>query len=67
MLAVTEDDDDDNIVKSSSASKFWLLGSNGRNIDSIHSDKWSSTAAELAASNFIAIMPNPAGGKSVNT
>ena len=49
--------EDNNIAKSSSASKFWLLGSNARDRGSIHSDTWSGTAAELAASNFIAIMP----------
>lgn len=34
----------------------WLLG-NARNVGSIHSDIWHGTAAELAASNLIAVHP----------
>lgn len=40
-----------------STSDYWLLGTNARNRGSIHSDTWQGTSAELAASNFIAIMP----------
>lgn len=34
----------------------WLIG-NARNVGSIHSDIWQGTAAELAASNLIAVHP----------
>ena len=41
----------------SSPSDYWLLGSQQRDIGSIHSDVWTGTAAELASSNHIAIRP----------
>ncbi len=40
-----------------SASDHWVIGANGRNKGSIHSDIWQGTAAELAASNVIAVYP----------
>lgn len=40
-----------------SASEHWVIGPNGRNRGSIHSDIWKGTAAELAASDVIAIYP----------
>jgi hypothetical protein len=40
-----------------SASDKWLIGSNGRDKGSIHSDIWDGTAAELAASGCIAVYP----------
>ncbi|MQL52293.1 S8 family serine peptidase [Desulfofundulus thermobenzoicus] len=40
-----------------SASDHWVIGANGRNKGSIHSDIWLGTAAELAASNVIAVYP----------
>lgn len=41
----------------SSASDHWLIGANGRDRGSIHSDVWQGTAAELANSNIIAVYP----------
>ena len=35
----------------------WVIGGNARNVGSIHSDIWNGTAAELAASNLIAVHP----------
>lgn len=35
----------------------WVIGGNARNVGSIHSDIWQGTAAELAASNLIAVHP----------
>ncbi len=49
-------DEDNGHPGTSSASEHWLLGQ-ARDKGSIHSDKWSGTAAELAASNMIAIYP----------
>jgi hypothetical protein len=43
-------------AKTPSAAKFWKLGEQ-RDVGSIHSDIWSGTAAELAASNLIAVFP----------
>jgi len=40
-----------------SASDKWLIGSIGRDKGSIHSDIWNGTAAELAASGYIAVYP----------
>ncbi|TDA70426.1 MAG: hypothetical protein D9V47_01390 [Clostridia bacterium] len=40
-----------------SASDHWAIGSRGRDKGSIHSDIWLGTAAELAASNVIAVYP----------
>jgi hypothetical protein len=40
-----------------STSDHWLIGSHGRDKGSIHSDIWLGTAAELAASNVIAVYP----------
>ena len=39
-----------------SASKYWVLGKS-RDRGSIHSDIWKGTAAELSASNLIAVYP----------
>ena len=40
-----------------SPSDHWVFGSQARDRGSIHSDIWKGTAAELAASNLIAISP----------
>ncbi|MCA9398519.1 MAG: S8 family peptidase [Candidatus Omnitrophica bacterium] len=40
-----------------SASEHWLIGSNGRDKGSIHSDIWKGTSAELAESGVMAIYP----------
>lgn len=40
-----------------SASDHWMIGANGRDKGSIHSDIWKGTATELAASGVIAIFP----------
>lgn len=42
---------------SASASQFWMLGQQLRDVGSIHSDEWSGSAADLASSNFIAVYP----------
>lgn len=43
--------------KSNSGSERWRLGSENRNLGSVHSDIWEGTAAELADCNQIAISP----------
>lgn len=40
-----------------SASDHWVIGANGRDKGTIHSDIWTGTAAELAASDVIAVYP----------
>lgn len=35
----------------------WTLGSENRNVGSIHSDTWIGTGAELATSNYIGVYP----------
>lgn len=61
--AAMEDDDDDSLA-SSSTSRFWVIGSQNRDKGSIHSDIWKGTAAELAASNLIAVSPRIGWWKS---
>lgn len=50
-------DADEGRPATQSAADHWLIGSQARNKGSIHSDIWQGTAAELAASNQIAITP----------
>ncbi len=52
--------DEDSYTGTSGPGDKWRLGPNARNVGSIHSDIWEGTAADLAASNLIAIYP--AGG-----
>ncbi|MEN6324617.1 MAG: S8 family peptidase, partial [Syntrophomonas sp.] len=40
-----------------SAADHWVIGANGRDKGSIHSDIWKGTAAELANSGVIAVYP----------
>lgn len=49
--------EDDEKPDSSSGSERWTIGSNGRDLGSIHSDIWSGTAAELATCNLIGVYP----------
>ena len=49
-------DDEDEGPGTPSASEHWIIGK-ARDKGSIHSDIWQGTAAELAASNFIAVYP----------
>jgi len=48
--------DDDNHPETEGVSASWTIGE-ARNVGSIHSDIWSGHAADLAASNMIAIFP----------
>ena len=40
-----------------SGSGHWVIGKNGRDRGSIHSDIWEGTGAELAASNLVGVYP----------
>jgi len=42
---------------SSSGSERWRIGSNGRDMGSVHSDIWQGTAAELATCNLVGVYP----------
>lgn len=53
VAARTEDEGKD----STSDSDRWLIGSNARNVGSIHSDIWKGTAAEMATCNMVGIFP----------
>ncbi|MEQ8190715.1 MAG: S8 family peptidase [Candidatus Eremiobacterota bacterium] len=44
-------------TSSSNSSNRWLIGTQGRDLGSIHSDIWEGTAAELAVCNLIGIYP----------
>ncbi len=50
-------DESFNTSQNQSVTDHWTLGSNARDKGSIHSDIWTGTAADLAASNYIAIYP----------
>lgn len=41
----------------SSGSERWLIGSNGRDIGSVHSDIWEGTAADIATCNLLGVYP----------
>jgi len=51
---------DEEMTSSSSSSREsdnWLLGTNLRKLGSLHSDRWTGTAAELAERGYIAVYP----------
>ncbi|KXJ45487.1 MULTISPECIES: S8 family peptidase [Marinobacter] len=48
---------DEQLTNTQSASDHWVLGSTARDRGSIHSDTWTGTSAQLAASNFISVLP----------
>jgi len=50
-------DDDDNPPAASTESQPWVVGIQGRSQGSLHSDWWEGTAADLAASGYVAIYP----------
>ncbi|MCF4114721.1 MULTISPECIES: S8 family peptidase [Dethiosulfovibrio] len=47
----------DRNTQTGSPSDHWKIGSNTRDKGSLHSDIWQGTAAELASSNLMAIIP----------
>ena len=53
--AMRDEDEDKSIV--SNDSSRWLIGSQNRNVGSIHSDIWEGTAADLSQSNYIMVYP----------
>ncbi|MBU0626049.1 S8 family peptidase [Patescibacteria group bacterium] len=50
-------DEDNEHPGTESAASHWIIGARIRNKGSIHSDIWKGTAADLAASNLIAVYP----------
>ncbi len=50
-------EDDEEKPDTQSASGHWVIGSDGRDKGSIHSDTWQGTAADLSESNIIAVYP----------
>ncbi|HEX2957535.1 MAG TPA: hypothetical protein VHO70_11930, partial [Chitinispirillaceae bacterium] len=50
-------DEENSHPGTSSASDHWVIGAQNRDKGSIHSDIWRGTAADLASSNMIAIIP----------
>ena len=53
--AMREEDEDKSIVSNDSGR--WLIGSQNRNVGSLHSDIWEGTAADLSQSNYIMVYP----------
>ena len=49
------DEDEKSLVSNDSGR--WLIGSQNRNVGSIHSDIWEGTAVDLSQSNYIMIYP----------
>lgn len=52
----TQAQDDTEETATTGASDHWVIGE-ARNVGSIHSDIWRGTAADLAASNTVAVFP----------
>lgn len=50
-------DEDEGKSAVSNDSSRWLIGSQNRNVGSIHSDIWEGTAADLSQSNYIMVYP----------
>ncbi|RPI77810.1 MAG: S8 family peptidase [Desulfobacteraceae bacterium] len=49
--------DDEEAPDTEGIGKKWLIGSQNRNVGSIHSDTWQGPAVELSRSNLIAVYP----------
>jgi hypothetical protein len=49
--------DEDEEIETDAGSNRWRIGPILRNLGSVHSDQWETTAAELATCNYIAIYP----------
>lgn len=49
--------DEDGHPRTTGPGDKWLIGDNGRNVGSLHSDIWKGRAVDLAQSNMIAIYP----------
>ena len=49
--------DEDGASRPSSGSERWLIGSDQRNLGSLHQDIWEGSGQELAACNSIAVYP----------
>jgi len=50
-------DEDERKPDTDSGSERWLIGSNGRDTGSVHSDIWKGTAADIASCNLIGVYP----------
>ncbi|WP_425613835.1 S8 family peptidase [Anatilimnocola sp. NA78] len=50
-------DEDEGVVSSGTDDRAWTIGSNLRCKGSVHSDVWTGTAAQLAASGTLAVYP----------
>jgi hypothetical protein len=50
-------DDEDDARRPSGGSERWLIGSDQRNLGSLHHDIWEGSGQELAACNSIAVYP----------
>lgn len=49
--------DDDEMLNTDSGSDRWRIGSNSRDIGSVHSDIWEGNAADIATCKLIAVYP----------
>ena len=49
--------DEEDVPGTEGAADRWVIGSQGRNLGSIHSDMWTGTAADLAACNLVGVYP----------
>ena len=54
--AMRDEDEDKGTVSNDSGR--WLIGSQNRNVGSIHSDIWEGTAVDLSQSNYIMVYPS---------
>ncbi|MCK5139310.1 MAG: S8 family peptidase, partial [Thermodesulfovibrionia bacterium] len=56
-INVAARDENEESPGTQSASDHWMIGKNGRDKGSIHSDIWTGSAAELASSGVISVYP----------
>lgn len=56
-INVAAQEDDDTKSDSVGVSNNWVIGSQGRDLGSIHSDIWEGTAADLSECNIIGVYP----------
>ena len=56
-LSEASEDEDETTRAATSEAQPWVVGTNGRSLGSLHCDWWEGTAADLAASGYLAVYP----------
>lgn len=56
-LSETSEEEEEATTAATTQAQPWVVGINGRSLGSVHCDWWEGTAADLAASGYLAIYP----------